>query len=624
MLKSLSFFVKYYLFWILFFVLNKVLFEIWNFTKLSEFSTLEILKTFSHGLHMDASMAGYFCALPFLFVIVAWLFNKQQLSLKIINLYSYVLITITAITAIIDVNIYREWGTKLNHKAIDFFIESPSEAVASSSSSPIFSNVIGLFVLGFLGVLFYRKLFTNKVVALNGGKWLAKAAVSISIMGLTFLAIRGSITVAPMNTSRVYFSQHQILNISAINTNWFLISNILSQRKINDNPYLYFKPEQAQALQDTLFNKSADLTFPNILNTPKPNIVLIILESFTADLIAELGPEKNVAPNFSKLIKEGLLFTNIYAASDRTDKGLVATLSGFPSQATESIIKDNDKQVKLPSVSQEFKNVGYHTSFIYGGDLNFANFKSYIISHGFESVKDLSDIKTDEETTKWGVADDVTANEHLKDLKSAKQPFFSTFLTLSNHEPFYLKGDYKFGKEPVNNMFRSTAFFTDSVLYNYISKAKKEAWYNNTLFVLVADHGHRLPTEKHDIFDPGRYHIPVLFFGGALKKEFKNQKNEKVGAQVDIASVLLNQLNITDTAFHYSKNLLSPKVKGFAFYSWNNGFGFINENRKAVGFDPVGKQIIYEDKFNSAKAKTEALMNAKALMQNVYTDYMKY
>lgn len=624
MLKSVSFFLKYYFFWVIFFVLNKVLFEIWNFNKIYEFSVLNIFKTFLYGLHMDASMAGYFCALPFLFVIVAWLFNKKQLPLKTLNIYTYVLIVITAITAIIDVNIYREWGTKLNYRAIDFFIESPSEAIASSSSAPVFSNIVGLAVLGFLGVFIYRQLFSKKVIVLNGGNWISKFAVSVLIIGLTFLAVRGSVTVAPMNTSRVYFSQHQILNIAAINTNWFLISNILSQSKITSNPYLYFNSQKAKAVQDSVFNKSPDWDFPSILTVKKPNIVLIILESFTADLIAELGPERNVTPNFSKLTNEGFLLTNIYSASDRTDKGIVAVLSGFPSQATESIIKDNDKQIKLPSISKELKNVGYHTSFIYGGDLNFANFKSYIISHGFKSVKDLSDIKTDEKTTKWGVADDVTAKQHLKDLKTAKQPFFTTFLTLTNHEPFYLKGNYKFGKESVNNMFRSTAFFTDSVLYDYANRAKKEAWYKNTLFVVVADHGHRLPNENHEIFAPGRYHIPVLFFGGALKQAFKNKKYDKVGGQVDLASIILSQLNIKDTAFHYSKNLLSPAVKGFAFYSWNNGFGFINHNKNAISFDPIGKQVVYEDKFNSTQAKNEALTNAKAIMQNVYTDYMTY
>lgn len=622
MLKSLSFFVKYFLFWVLFFVLNKFLFEIWNAGKLAEFSFTEILKTFRYGLHMDASMAGYFCALPFLFVIVAWLFNKKTVKLKLLTIYSYTLIVISSFLSIIDVNIHREWGTKLNYKAIDLMLEAPKEAIASSSSSPILSNLIGFFVLIFLGVLIYRKLFPNKELKLNQGKLIIKPIISLLIIGLTFLAIRGSLTVAPMNTSRVYFSQHQILNISAINTNWFLISNILSQSKIKSNPYLYFTPSEAISIKDSLYSKTS--AFPKILNTNKPNIVLIILESFTADVVAELGPEKNVTPNFSKLISEGLLFTNIYSASDRTDKGMVAILSGFPSQATESIIKDNDKQVKLPSISQEAKNIGYQTSFIYGGDLNFANFKSYVISHGFENVKDLNNIETDEKLTKWGVADDVTMRQHLKDLKTVKEPFFTTLLTLSNHEPFYLKGKYKFGNKTVNNMFRSTSFYTDSLLNDYVEQAKKESWYNNTLFIVVADHGHRLPTEQNDIFEPGRYHIPLLLFGGALKSDYKNQRYDKIGNQIDIAAIILNQLNVKDTAFRYSKNLLSPEVKGFAFYSWNNGFGFINENKNAISFDPIGNQVIYQDKFDSEKQKNSALFNAKALMQNVYTDYMKY
>lgn len=622
MRKSLSFFIKYFFFWVVFFVLNKILFELWNATKLSKFSFAEVLSTFLHGLKMDMSMAAYFCALPFLFVIIHWLLNIRLVNLKILNIYTYILILITSITAIVDVNIYREWGAKLNYKALYFLFQSPKEAIASSSSIPLIPNIVGLTVLIFIGVFCYRKMFCGKILLLYKGRFAPKFIASLLVLGLTFLALRGSITVSPMNTSQVYFSQHQILNIAGINTNWFLISDVISQSKIKDNPYLYFKPNAARAIQDSLFVKSSE--FPHILSTAKPNVVVIIMESFTADLVKELGPEKNVTPNFSKLIKEGLLFTNIYSASDRTDKGLLAVLSGFPSQATQSIVKDNNKQIELPSISQEVKKAGYHTSFIYGGDANFSNFNAYIISHGFERVTDITGIKTDEKATKWGVPDNVTMAAHIKQLNAEKEPFFSTLLTLSNHEPFYLKGAYKFGKNSVPNMFRSTSFFTDSVLNEYINNAKKQIWYKNTLFVIVADHGHRLPTEQREIFEPGRYHIPILILGGALRNEYRNRKINKVGAQVDIASTLLNQLNLSDTSFHYSKNLLSPQVNGFAFYSWDNGFGFINSNNKGISFDPIGKQVIYEDEFSSKSARNSALINAKALMQNIYTDYMRY
>ncbi len=620
--KSISFFLKYFAFWVLFFFFTRAYFEINYFKEFSQIPFSEILKTFLFGVLMDMSMAGYFCVLPFLYFIGTWLFQKKDISLNPIKYYSHVVIFLSAIFAVADVNIYREWGTKLNYKAIALLFESPKETIASTTSSPIFQNILGLILLSTIGILFYHWIFRTRITHIKNTHFALRLTLSILILAFTFLAIRGGVGIAPMNPSKVYFSQKQILNIAAINTNWFLLSSAIRKRKITKNPYVYFRSDQAKAIKNTLFRK--DDTQAPILNTEKPNIVLIILESFTADVIAELGSEKGVTPNISKLIQEGVLFSNIYSASDRTDKGIVAILSGFPSQATESIIKEDDKQMKLPSISKSLKAAGYHTSFFYGGDLDFSNFQSYIINHGFQKITDINNIKTNEEITKWGVADNVTFNEQLSFINKEKQPFFSTILTLSNHEPFYLKGNYKFGKKTVSDQFRSTSFFTDSILYDYIQKAKKQAWYQNTLFVVVADHGHRLPTEKNEIFAPGRYHIPLLLFGGALKQEFKNYRVEKVGNQIDIPTILLSQLNLNADDFAYSKNLLSPKTKGFAFYSWNNGFGFINENRHAISFDPIGKHLIYEDNFKSKAERNESEQNAKAIMQSVFSDYMNY
>lgn len=621
MLKSLSFFIKYFFFWVLFFVLCRVFFEIANYQTILNTSFTEVFTTFSKGILMDFSMAGYFCALPFLLTAVLWFFNIK-IPHKSINIYTYILIFLSSAICIIDINIYREWGTKFNAKAFDFLLDSPNEAIASTYSSPILYNFLGLILLLVLGVFLYKLISNWKNYQLQNLKFASKFIVSLIILSLTFLAIRGGIGIAPMNTSKVYFSSKPILNIAAINTNWFLMSNIISQSKSKGNPYQYYPNQEALAVKDSLF--LADSLAPSILKIEKPNVVLLILESFTADLFEELGGEKGITPNFTKLIDEGLLFTQIYSASDRTDKGLVATISAFPSQAIQSIIKQNDKQSKLPSIAQSLKDSGYQTSFIYGGDLNFSNFKSYLMSHGFDKVDDISNIKTEEKLSKWGVEDEVTFNELSKKLAGNRQPFFSTMLTLTNHEPFYLKGNYRFGKSNAPSLFKSTAYYTDSVIYDFVQQSKKTAWYSNTLFVVIADHGHRLPTEKKQIYEPGRYHIPLLLFGGALKDEYRNQKINKVGNQVDLASTLLNQLNITDTAYHYSKNLLSPAVKGFAFYAWDNGFGFMNDKMEAVSYDPVGKSVIYKQNLPSKSKEKELEKISKSLIQIIYQDYLDF
>lgn len=624
MLKSLSFFLKYFFLWMIFFFINRLFFEAWYITRISASSTLEILQTFLYGAHMDASMSAYFCIIPFLLYVVSWLYPKVSFANKFVKYYTFILLFFTSLFTLIDINIFREWGTKFNYRAVEFFLTATEDAVASSSSSPVVASFSSIAVLSIIGMFLYVKLVPPiKPLQLHTSKLAAKIPVALLVLGLTFLAIRGGWGVAPMNTSKVYFSEKQVLNYAAINTNWFLMSNILSNQKTKGNPYTYFSKSESKNIVDSLFrHQSKD--HPLIFNQPKPNVVLIIMESFTADVVEELGGEKGITPKFSKLITEGLLFEHIYSASDRTDKGLIGIISGFPSQAIRSIVKENDKQERLPSISQELVKNKYNSSFFYGGDTDFSNFKSYLLSHDYQKIIDVKSFASGEVGSVWGAYDGVTFAKQLQYLNQAKQPFFSTLLTLSNHEPFDLPQKGKFGDQTIENKFRSTSFYTDQALWQFIENAKKQPWYTNTIFIVVADHGHRLPKSTNEIYNPARYHIPLLFFGGALKTSYKGKRIDTFGNQVDIATTLLNQLNASDTAFHYSKNLLSPSVKSFGFYSWDNGFGYIDKNQ-AVSYDPVGKKIIFTvPEYLPENKKEKSLIKAKALMQNIYGDFLNY
>ena len=607
----------------LFFFLNRSVFEIWYADRFADSSFLDILKTFFIGAHMDASMTGYICIIPFLLFFTTYLIPSFNFKKYFIKYYTYLLVFLNSLFTLIDINIYREWGTKFNYRAIEFFFTSTGDAMASGSSSPITASIITIGLLTIIGIWIYKLLFDKTTYQFAEIKFYIKVPFVLIILGFTFLAIRGGISVAPMNPSKVYFSEKQILNYAAINTNWFLLANTIANQKSKANPYVYFGESQRKKMIDSLFFDDGQ-AYPIILKSQKPNIVLIIVESFTADVIQELGGEKGITPKFSELIKEGLLFEHIYSASDRTDKGLVGIISGFPSQAIKSIIKENDKQERLPAISSALAKNGYQTSFFYGGDTDFSNFKSYLLSHQYQKIVDSKSLKTDEIGSVWGAFDEVTFTKQIEHLKTAKQPFFSTLLTLSNHEPFTLPVKGKFGDNTLENKFRSTSFYTDQALYNYINEAKKQIWYANTLFIVIADHGHRLPKSVNEIDNPERYHIPMLFFGGVLKREFEGKRVNKYGNQVDLASILLSQLNMPDTAFHYSKNLLNPNVKGFGFYSYDNGFGYVDKD-KAVTYDPVGKHVIFTNpKGISREQKNNALQNAKVLMQSVYKDFENY
>lgn len=579
----------------------------------------DIMASFYHALKLDLSMTAYILVIP-LFSYIYWLLNgRKVVELKWLTIYNKILIVLFSIISVVNFNIYREWGSKINAKAVGFAISTPNEALASSASSPI-GLTLSLFVLlVVIGFILQRWVILRKLNFKASPIWLRGIAVIVLVF-LNFLLIRGGLGGSPINQSMAYFSKEQILNHAAVNTEWNLLSSTLAARMTKNNPYIYLSKQAADANIKELYTSVKDTTI-NILTTKRPNVVLVIIESFTADLTKTLGNEDGITPNFDTLMHKGVLFSNIYSSGSRTDKGLVATLAGFPTLAAGSIVKWPEKMQKIPGISQPFFKNGYQTSFFYGGESEFDNYKAFILSHNYQKLVDKNNFKGGK-VTKWGQFDEAVFERQIEDLNKEKQPFFSTLLTLTNHEPYALPGNYKFGQADNIAKFKSTAHYTDSCINAYLNNAKKESWYKNTLFVFIADHGHLLPKNSHEIYVPQRYHVPLLFYGDVIKDEYKGKKFEDVGSQADVAATILGQLDISAKEFAWSKNLLNPYAKHFAFFSWDNGMGFI-DNQQCVTFDNVGKTILYNSNPKDKDLTLKTLNSAKSYLQNVYQQFIE-
>jgi Phosphoglycerol transferase and related proteins, alkaline phosphatase superfamily len=619
MLKSFLFFARFFLFWLLFFFVDRLTFIIINSKKLAMVPLSEIMASFYHALKLDLSMTAYILVIP-LFSYIYWLLNgRKVVELKWLTIYNKILIILFSIISVVNFNIYREWGSKINAKAVGFAISTPNEALASSASSPIGLTLSLLVLLIVIGFILQRWVVLRKLSFKASPIWLRGIAVIILVF-LNFLLIRGGLGGSPINQSMAYFSKEQVLNHAAVNTEWNLLSSALAARMTKNNPYNYLSKQAADANIKELYTPAKDTTI-NILTTKRPNVVLVIIESFTADLTKTLGNEDGITPNFDTLIHKGVLFSNIYSSGSRTDKGLVATLAGFPTLAAGSIVKWPEKMQKIPGISQPFFKNGYQTSFFYGGESEFDNYKAFILSHNYQKLIDKNNFKGGK-VTKWGQFDEAVFDRQIEDLNKEKQPFFSTLLTLTNHEPYALPGNYKFGQADNVTKFKSTAHYTDSCINAYLNNAKKESWYKNTLFVFIADHGHLLPKNSHEIYVPQRYHVPLLFYGDVIKDECKGKKFEDVGSQADVAATILGQLDISAKEFVWSKNLLNPYAKHFAFFSWDNGMGFI-DNQQCVTFDNVGKTILYNSNPKDKDLTLKTLNTAKSYLQNVYQQFIE-
>lgn len=620
MFKSLLFFARFFLFWLVFFSIDRLIFIFIYYKKVAAVPFSEIAATFYHAIPLDLSMTAYIAAIPLLSYIY-WLLNGRKIvELKWISVYNTILTIICSILSVVNFNIYREWGSKVNAQALSFAFASPNEALASSASSPLGLSISLLILLAVLGLFLQRFVVSRKLAFTISPIWL-RALLCLVLIAANFLLIRGGLDGSPITQSMAYFSKDQVLNNAAVNTEWNLISSVLAAKMTKNNPYLYLDKNQAAEDVKALYTPLKDTTI-SILTTKRPNVVLVIIESFTADLTKTLGNEEGITPSFDTLINKGVLFSQIYSPGNRTDKGVIATLAGFPTLGTGSIVKWPEKMEKLPAISRSLSNAGYKTSFFYGGESEFDNYKAFILTHNYQKLVDRNDFKGSHLKSRWGEFDEVVFARQLTELNQEKQPFFSTLLTLTNHEPFDLPGSPKYGRADNIAKFKSTAYYTDSCIGAFLSNAKKQAWYKNTLFVFVADHGHLLPKNAYEISYPQRYRIPLLFYGDVIKDEFRGRKFNNVGSQTDLAATLLTQLDVSSKEFMWSKNLLNPYSKPFAFFSWDNGMGFI-DNLQCVTFDNVGKTILYNSNTKNTVQTSETLDHAKAYLQNVYRQFIE-
>jgi phosphoglycerol transferase MdoB-like AlkP superfamily enzyme len=620
MLKSFIVFGRFFLFWIVFFFLERFIFLVYFSDRISYLQTAEILNTFWRALRLDISMAAYISVLPAIFYIILLFLPSVKIPKIIAKSYVIFFVTLFSTIAISNLNLYREWGSKINYRAVDIAINSPKEAIASTSSSPLILLFSILFAYLVCSIYISSKFILYKIVDRTKSLGI-KLTLSFLVLIALFLAIRGGWQLTPINQSMAYFSNNIVLNHAAVNTEWNLIQDVINNKFDNENPYKYYEKYEAKKIVSALFKKPSQSTV-KVLKSERPNIVLIVLESFTAELVGSLGGEQGVTPNIDNLAAEGILFEQVYAAAGRTDKGITATISGFPAQAIRSIIKQNAKHEKLPGIAQELALNSYSTSFYYGGESEFFNIKSYILSHGYKTLVDKHSFLSKDMNSKWGTYDEKVFSKQMKDMDTVKQPFFSTILTLTNHEPFELPVKSHFPGDNVENKFRSTTFYTDSCLGAYLKEAKKKPWYKNTLFVILADHSHRLPANLAE-HDPRRYRIPLLFFGNMIKPEFRGTRISKTGNQTDLVATILNQLNIDPIRYKWSKDLLNPGTQSFSFFNWDNGFGFVTENQ-IISFDNVGKKIILRKNSPNAKIDNELLKNGKAYMQEAFQQYLDY
>lgn len=580
MMRYLRFILRYFFFFTLLSVAGKLCFLAYQWEQTSSSSVADVAMALARGLQLDASFSAYvsICCSVF-YLVFAW---NTKIQRHVIRWFSYILITLCCIVMVADFELYRNWNSHIDASVIQY-LATPAEAMASTPIWLTITLLLAVVLMASISIVLFNNMVRVFFTHAEPLTW-EVALTGIFVTALLVVPMRGSLGIAPVNTGSVFFSTRVFDNHVAVNPLWnFMYS--MGKLDVLVNRYVFMEKAEAEKIFHKLRQRGNKKTL--LLRVDRPNVIIIMMESLSARVTWSLGRKHGITPRFDSLAREGVLFGQMYAASYRTDKGLVAVLCGYPAQPLNSIIKFPDKTQKLSFLSRELSGVGYSTAFVYGGDKDFSNINSLLLNGGIEHVVDVRNFAQGIERTKWGVFDEDLMNKSAEIVDTMRQPFFCTMLTQTNHEPFELPTKHRFSGDSDTSLFYSTAYYADSCLGNFIDNAKRKPWWSNTLVVVVADHSSRLPGDLHNT-DPRRYHIPMLWLGGAL-----SQKAVFVPwtcAQTDVAATLLGQMNVEADGFRFSNNILDSTALHYALFTYYDGFGFVTDSGQQV-YDNEAKRF---------------------------------
>lgn len=535
----------YALILILFFVFRLLLFitELGS-TDLSDVGTSDILYAFVMGLRFDVVITGYIICLPTLVLFVCDFIKARSRFLNNFLFY-WLLIFFSAAFFVCgaDIPYFHQFFSRLTVTGFDW-IDNPAFVAKMILQEPKYWWTIIPFAL--VVFLFSKALrfLLKKDIQQTEGKVYIKAVVYLLCAGLIFIGIRGRVQEkSPIRVGTAYFSTNPFLNQLGLNPVYTLLISYGESRSEANQPINLIDEQVAIAnVQRYLGIKNplsgspiARAVVPNTVATNQPNVVFIIMESMSVAKMKRGGNDKNLTPFLDSLTHEGLYFENIYTAGMHTFNGIFSTLYSFPAIYNRHAMKQMNRYAGVPST---LRDQGYSTTYFTTHDGQFDNAEGFLHANDFENVITQTDYPLEEVKTTLGVPDDFMfryAIPVLDSLHARKKPFFATLMTTSDHGPYYVPDYFK---PKTNDEQTQIVEYADWSLRQFISMASKKEWFDNTIFMFIADHGAPLNV-TYDI--PLNYfHAPLLFYAPSLFDSTATYS--QIGGQIDVYPTLMGLL----------------------------------------------------------------------------------
>ena len=596
MRQRLIYLMKVFMLTVVIFIAAKLVFMLVNYEG-HAFGVSDVVAVIAHGLSLDLSTSLYFLILPFLITLVSLWWDERLLH-TILRIYYGVIATMLMLAFVADTSLYPFWGFKLDASCLQY-LEAPAEVRASVSG---FYMAIRLILLFLGSYALYRLYKAIPFWAKNPSRREAATATNILFIPLIVIGIRGGLDESTTNIGQVYFSQNQFLNHSAVNPVFSFMSSF-EKTASNIVDYDFFSQNECDTLMRDLYPTTSVHT-DTLLTTSRPDIVIVLMES-AGDIF-----EKTM-PRLRRLKKEGIDFTACYGNTWRTDRGTVCTYSGYPSFPTSSVMKMPQKTNHLPGIAATLREAGYQTYYLYGGDINFTNMRSFLVTTGWERLQWKADYTNEEQNSaKWGVRDDITFNTLYEQIAAIDTSATHTrhlfgFSTLSSHEPWDVP--LKKIDQPIPNAF----YYLDACIGNFIDRLKQLPQWDNLLIIFLPDHSidYGPYTEALQV----RNKIPMVWAGGAVKAP---RKITQLCNQTDLAATLLAQLRLPHDQFRWSRDVLSASYRyPFAVHNYNNGFS-LTDSTGFIAYDLESQRLVTNE--SSQPERLERM--GKAILQATTAD----
>ncbi|MGN0915334.1 MAG: LTA synthase family protein [Succinivibrio sp.] len=607
------------------FTLFRVGLCIWQY-KIAEGNLINI---FYWGLRYDLSICCTMYAAVLLIALVFNFFSSTPVFVKkILTVLISLILTVQILTEVTTFPFIEEYGVRPNELYIEYLIY-PKEVVSMLANGHLLEAFVSIFI-SLLAAYGFYKLFDRIYRKQQNTKIIPAVLLFVTVTAIVPVGLRGTLGHKPLNPSNAAFSESPLLNTIPINSafNIFYALRHFGENDVKSSQIYAFADavtvlESLEKLSSIKKSGHNDLSCPinqkitpAIIPDKKRNVVVILMESFGARYVESLGGDP-IAPNLEKLKNEGWWFERMYATGHRSVRGIEAVTASYVPGPLPSQVKLNHKR-PFTTISEIYQQLGYDTSFIYGGESHFDNMRSFFFNNGVNKIIEQKDYKTPKYVASWGVSDEdlfEKANAYFKEKNNTDTPFCSVVFTSSFHDPF----DIPDGKVNIDGVKTgdpkrlTAAKYADYALGRFFEMAKKEEYYSNTVFLIIADHDSRV--KGIDAFPLTNFSIPALI----ISPDLKPKKDNRIVSQIDMLPTLLSVTGVSGDLPLVGQDLMQQNITERAPLAYNEIFGYIDGKDNTLtlmmpGFKPALYNI---KKGNSIKAlNTDYSTDPQTNMQN--------